>query len=187
VRHIDVIAVVAVLAATGCHVDPPLPPVPSCGEAAAHVDALHHADGAYARGVRATLERRCEVDHWSERTRTCIADEATLDGNHKCRDTLTIPQRTQLDAALAALATPTVSARPLADAECPPTVVEECAAVCDALGRVAQCPGMPNARVVMQAWIHALAMVGTQPIDTQRRMCLAQLQSMQFAARCTRP
>ncbi len=189
-RRVDVIAVVAVVAELGCHVDPPLPPVPSCPEVASHVYALMSPGGAHARAVAATMERRCDVDFWSERTRTCLAEEPALDGQHKCRDTLTAPQRTQLATALAALDAPAAtSVSAITDPDCPPTVVEECAAVCDALAQVAQCYDMaPQARVMLkQSWVHAMAIWATQPVDVQRRVCIEQLHNMQRSTHCQAP
>jgi hypothetical protein len=174
----------AAAGAVGCHVDPPPAPVPTCSEVADHVYALLPKSGR-ATAIRDAMEHRCDADFWSERTRSCIAEEPALDASHKCRDTLTAPQRAQLDAALAAIATEPTVPKGFAPMPCP-AQVSECIAVCAGFDRLAACQNLPpNAREMMrQSWLQAMVQITAMPVDAQRQICSKYLQSLQLGAGC---
>src|SRR5579884_579410 len=174
-----VVAVAAASAVAGCHVDPPLPPVATCAEVADHVYALLPAKSSRSRAVRDAMEHRCDADHWSERTRNCIAEEPALDSRRGCRETLTASQRTQLDAALSAISTalaPAQATTRFAAALCP-MGVPECVELCVALDRFADCKKLPaQARETLkQSWLQALVSIAQLPLDAQRQVCSQQL------------
>ncbi len=143
-RDIAAVVFAVAAAASGCHVDPPLPPVATCTEVADHVYALLEPKSSHTRAIRDAMEHHCDADRWSERTRNCIAEEPALDARHGCRETLTASQRGHLDAALAALST-AMGPESTARSSLPgcPVAVAECVAVCAALDHIADCQQLP--------------------------------------------
>jgi hypothetical protein len=162
--------------------------VASCNEVADHVYALIEPKNHRARAIRDTFERRCDGDRWSERARSCIAEEPALDARRGCREsTLTATQRKQLDGALAAITTtPATTVRDQAVEACPVVAVQECAEYCDALVMLANCQRMPpSARdMVRQMWMQQMVAWSALPIDAQRKVCAQQLVMLQHSAGC---
>nr|HEX4315525.1 hypothetical protein [Kofleriaceae bacterium] len=177
-------AVVAALAVASCHLDAPPPPVVSCSEMSDHVLALLQPKDGHAHALRDTLEHRCTADHWSERTRTCIAEEPALDAKRGCRDTLTPPQRAMLERALVELdAAPgaTVPSQVSADFEaCAGAPIPACVEYCRGLMTLAACDKVPQAtRDVLRAqWSQAMAAWNALPPDQLAQVCAQGAMSM---------
>ena len=160
-----------------------------------HVLVLLQARGAssHSREVRDAMEHRCDVDRWSERTRSCIAEEPALDARRGCRETLTTAQRAALDHALAALESApgaTVAQVPAETAACSGAPVPACEDYCRGLMLLASCDKLPQQTrdVLRGEWAQVMAAWSQIPPDQLALACgngVAAMTQMANNLRCT--
>ena len=92
----------ALVLLVACHHGPTPPASPACTEVADHVYGMLPQDD-HGKSVRDAFAARCAKDAWAPDARTCILVLNTVHDGHHCKDRLTPPQRSALDAELEAI------------------------------------------------------------------------------------
>jgi len=109
-----------------------------------HVFSLLEPKDTSARLVRDTFEHRCDIDHWSEVARSCVAEEPALGSGARCKEHLTGVQRERIEAALHTAPSRAGRLQALTGPCDDLSLDDNCAAYCRAIYRLATCEHVPE-------------------------------------------